>query len=692
MKLGFTCFPGLQTSLMFETTADFEGSELNCDSMEFLISRYSVGMLPSTTNRELTSPPKARLAFRVGVVGHRPNRLKNADRDRLTEIMHAILDTVMAEVGKFASSPEAAKLYSGETPILRAITPLAEGTDRIFADQALPLGYELCCPMPFQQAEYELDFQKPCALEDDSLSCFKGLLAKARAAHGLTIFQLDGDRTRGAEAYGAAGRIVLNQSDLLVVVWDGGKPAGGGGTVDTLKEAIGYRVPVLWIGAVKPHPWRMLESDQDIECLEGSDQCVPEQSPLSIHEVVTRVVREEISLPIVSQPTARREEQEDPVTPERYFEESKGRLHLAVPWKFFRDVVGSGPLQWPNLIVSDYQKELRATWPTDSGNYTARWANEKLLPHYAWADKLADRYADAYRSTYIFIYLSASLAVFLALLPMAAGWEESAHGRSAFCITGEFVILGMITVLLWWEKNRYWHKRWMAYRLLAELIRQLKCLLPLGGGRPLPRVPQHLALFGDPTQTWMYWQLRAIARATAIPSASVTAAYLGECLDYLDQLVRGSDGQIAFHVQNYERSERLNHRLHRVALWMFGLTLACIVVHLQPSLFFWLGIPAGPVPALDRWLTLACATLPAFGAAMGGISNQGEFVRIAKRSKSMADALTRRAERIDELLAQQEPKVRLPQVARLAHEITQLMVAEVVEWRIIFVDRPTTAA
>jgi hypothetical protein len=275
----------------------------------------------------------------VGVVGHRPDRLQNADFQQLGDLIHQILNTIAVEVDKVASSPQRSKLYANEAPILRAITPLAEGTDRIFGDRALQLGYALCCPMPFPQDEYELDFKKPTALEENSLDRFRDLLKRAKETHGLTIFQLDGARTHDAEAYGAAGRIVLNQSDLLVVVWDGGKPAGGGGTVETLKEAIRYRVPVLWISAIKPHAWRMLESDKDLECLEGADQCMLEQSPVAISDAVIRVVREEILLPQVSESITHGRESEDPVTAEKYFEEHKPRLDLAVLWKFFRDLV-----------------------------------------------------------------------------------------------------------------------------------------------------------------------------------------------------------------------------------------------------------------------------------------------------------------------------------------------------------------
>jgi len=638
------------------------------------------------------SPPRARPAFRVGVVGHRLNRLQNADIGQLGDLIYEILHAVQVEVEEFAASPSGARLYSGEAPLFRAVTPLAEGSDRIFAEQALKLNYELCCPMPFRQEEFERDFLAPDALEKDSLDHFRELLADARAKRGLTVFELDGDRARSAEAYGAAGRIVLSQSDVLVAVWDRGGAVGGGGTVEILKEAIRYGVPVLWIHAMTPHVWRMLRSKEDLESLESAELSVIEPSPTAIADAVGPIVREEIAPPI-PQPATDANGADGAVSEESYFEERKPRLHPAFLWKLFRDLVGSGKLNLPDLKVEDFETELADKWPT--GTTPSRWVNEKLLPHYAWSDKLADGYADAYRSTYVFIYFAAASAVFFALLPMAAGWEAGKDAGQAICVAAEFVILLSVIGLLHWEKSRSWHKRWLAYRLLAELIRQLKCLLPLGGGPPLPRIPEHLAQLGDPGQTWMYWQLRAIARDTGIPAATITPAYIDDCLDYLDKLIRGDDGQIWFHVRNLERSEKLHQRLHKTALWMFGLTLGCISVHILPHLFSPFGIALGLPGQVERWLTLACATLPAFGAAMGGINNQGEFARIAKRSRSMADLLRQNAERIALLKAQNasgKGEIRLAQVAELAGSVTQLMVDEVVEWRVIFVDRPATAA
>ena len=50
------------------------------------------------------------------------------------------------------------KWYSGDAPVLQAVSSLAEGSDRIFAEEAVRLGYSLSCPMPFPRKEFEDDF------------------------------------------------------------------------------------------------------------------------------------------------------------------------------------------------------------------------------------------------------------------------------------------------------------------------------------------------------------------------------------------------------------------------------------------------------------------------------------------------------------------------------------------------------
>jgi hypothetical protein len=180
----------------------------------------------SNTN---SCPPRAPLAFRVGVVGHRPDRLDSSQLEELAATIITILSTVKDET--LAVADQLTELYDGARPLLRAISPLAEGTDRILAEQALSLGFELCAVLPFPQSEFEKDFAQPHALERESMNRFRGLLAEA-----TTRFELDGTSAEEAAAYGRGGLVVLNQSDLLIVVWDGERQGKRGGTEDTFSE------------------------------------------------------------------------------------------------------------------------------------------------------------------------------------------------------------------------------------------------------------------------------------------------------------------------------------------------------------------------------------------------------------------------------------------------------------------------
>jgi hypothetical protein len=189
-------------------------------------------------------------------VGHRPNRLQNADLEKLGSVIREILEAVQAGVSDAAKTHR--DEFAPDAPVLRAISPLAEGTDRLFAEQALALGWDLCCVMPFQQAEYEKDFVEGNALENNSLERFRRILKSADSKGRLTCMELAGLRSDETESYEVAGSVVLGLSDLLIAVWDGDRAQDrDGGTAETIDEAIQAGVPVVIIDAKSPHEWPM---------------------------------------------------------------------------------------------------------------------------------------------------------------------------------------------------------------------------------------------------------------------------------------------------------------------------------------------------------------------------------------------------------------------------------------------------
>lgn len=214
-------------------------------------------MVTEHRGRGLLSPPPAALAFSVGIVGHRPGRLTSADLPLLGRVLGDLLTAVWESVRSHFAAFGGAQ--PGDVPVLRAISPLAEGADQIFAEQALARGYQLVCPFPFPQSEYEKDFEPGRALGPDVLSQFRRLLASAHTAGRLSVVELPGDRRHRGEAYRQAGAEVAGASDLLVVVWDGAWRGSTAGTEGALKLAAARQVPTVWVDASAPHNWRFLD-------------------------------------------------------------------------------------------------------------------------------------------------------------------------------------------------------------------------------------------------------------------------------------------------------------------------------------------------------------------------------------------------------------------------------------------------
>lgn len=625
------------------------------------------------------SPPRARLVFRVGIVGHRPDRLPD-DPKRLAQL-RATLRVILTEVQTALAHQMAAggeHFYAGDAPLLRAVSPLAEGSDRIFAEEALGLGYSLCTPMPFWQEEFEKDF-KP-GQEPDSLQHFREILARAAAGIELSLFELDGDRAQAGEAYAAAGRVVLNQSDLLVAVWDGAAAAGRGGTVDTLQEAMRFHVPVVWVDALAPESWQVVTDADALAQAASGGRARPEEESESLHQAISQIVAADIRMPSGVPGTA--SEGFD------YFRKSRPAFNFASVWKIFRDLFGSGRLRIPALKTRDFVEAVRKEWPTRSDvshtSVLSDWVNRRLRPHYAWADGLADLYADAHRSAFILSYILSASAVLIALLPMTI--VSGGPILEAACTIGEFVILAVILALLRLGRAHRWHEHWMEYRLLAEMIRQLRFQIPLGGGRPLIRVPAHLSVYGDPAQTWMYWHVRAIARDIGVPHARVTQAYVQDCLSFLRNLVGSpKDGQWGFHTLSAIRASNTARNLRWLSVGLFAATLLDVAIRIVPYL-----VPATHdliSESLARWLVMGSAALPAFGAAFEGIAFQGEFARVAKRSAAMASGFEKYARLIQTLSARKDPPPQLADVVPVSDTIAHAMVDEVVDWRTVFIDR-----
>lgn len=172
----------------------------------------------------------------VGVTGHRWNRLRPADLEGLRASVRTALE------GLADAAPGQA---------MRVVSPLAEGADRIAAEEAAALGWQLHSALPFAAADYEKDFETSASRQE-----FRALLARA-----VQVDELPGSRETAESrdaAYTAVGRLILDRSDVLMAVWDGEGARGEGGTAQMVGEARELGLPVVWIASAPPHEARLL--------------------------------------------------------------------------------------------------------------------------------------------------------------------------------------------------------------------------------------------------------------------------------------------------------------------------------------------------------------------------------------------------------------------------------------------------
>ena len=81
------------------------------------------------------------------------------------------------------------------------------------------------------------------------------------------------------------------------------------------------------------------------------------------------------------------------------------------------------------------------------------------------------------------------------------------------------------------------------------------------------------------------------------------------------------------------------------------------------------------------------AFLPALGAAMAAIRSQGEFHRVVQRSRAMYAELEKLIEAVAGV-PRQPNELNSQLLQQAVVQTTRLMYNEVLDWRIVFQDRP----
>jgi hypothetical protein len=479
---------------------------------------------------------------------------------------------------------------------------------------------------------------------------------------------LDGDAGERSRAYEAAGFVMLANIDLLIAIWNGAEAAGVGGTAQIVSRAIADGIPVIRLDPQNPDAMQ-ISWPQAGDLPPAHAYAQPTHTFRPADEATVALVIEEIlALP-----------DEARVSLPQYLGETERRWNF-FPWYPLLLWVFAGRRPRPTDFrlpapLADTTAQWQDYFSILPKDRTQRPAIETiLLPAFSAADHLAVFYSLVYRSSYVFNFLFAAISVALALTGI---FIHDPNQKAGF-VAAEFAIIVAILATWYYGNKLQWHRRWLDYRRLAESLRHMRILAPLGAEGPTDRPSRSADADGLDWVNWYAWSLR---RLIPLPDRVVDKAYLAAVRD----TVRSAEisGQAAYHAANARRITKLDRRIHHTGQALFGATaLLCIIFVTVWGIDFLFDTKYLHRDLVLGLFTFLTALLPTLGAALGAIYAQDDFKTVAEQSKRTSKRLAV----VDKILA--EEPLEFARLADRVQKTSDIMMVDLEEWQTVFRTRP----
>ncbi len=280
-----------------------------------------------------------------------------------------------------------------------------------------------------------------------------------------------------------------------------------------------------------------------------------------------------------------------------------------------------------------------------------------LIPVYVRSSLVAKHHQKVYRRTGFLVYLFSAASV----ASVAIGTLYHSLFFPAYLL--ELLLLLLIITLVCYAEHKHSHQHWYENRFLSERLRS--AFFFVACGLPPERVEIPVYLHKAWQHDWMFSAFESVCQRLSrghkhhLDSAAGKFDYIGE--KWLKE-------QIAYHEAKAEKLQPLNHRLERLAFFLFLAAMGSAALHLALHFvhFHW-------DHEIEKVLTFCAISLPAFGAAVGGIKSHRDYGRLTMQSRNQAMALR--------ALEQHFPRCRDDrQLRNLLHEIDKIMLAETEDW------------
>ena len=635
----------------------------------------------------------------VGITGHRGgNPALAADVTRIADSLANIFSEIEADLAAEHAATPALSIQP-----TRLHTLLAHGVDQLAASAASALGWEIVAPLPFGRALNVAINAQPHTYADGAALLAGGdasdqsVQARAQGIRHWSdrarLFQLadrdneiaalfeamltspdDTVRARHFHAAAAAqaalaGRVMVEQSDLLIGVWDNCSRDGVGGTGHTIVRALEIGTPVLLLDPTQPEHWSILSSTESLvgwQAHAGQDRerlrAVVGNALHARDGRATRTLGDEAWHPRGTRASTlyRRIE--------ALFGGEPRPLRSLVQQYEAPECIASGSAA--PLV------EAASGLPGADHGFVAAVAND-ILPAFARADGISARLSDSYRSGMVANFLLSALAVIVGVGWLPLGLDD---GKWLFALL-EFVLLAAILVITWLGVRRRLHARWFETRRAAEYLRHAPILLLVGVARPPSHWPRGTG------SAWPEYAARHALRAPGLPEMEVTRSFLRPALR--DLLAPHVASQRAYHHAKAKRLETISRRLDRFAATLFKIAVAAVAIWLlmrAGAALHWL--PEAWPHASSKAFAFLGVALPTLGASIAGIRYFGDFERFAAISEVTAGKLEQVEVRIGQLLAGPEAAIDYEGISRLAHGVDGIVVGEIESWQAVFSGKP----
>lgn len=594
--------------------------------------------------------------LQVGFFG--PGRLPAEDSADAEASANRVLDAIATCTRAIlASDHPGRELFEGE-PELRWVSDLSSDIERRWADAAVKKGWVLC-PLP-------------------SLS--EPLVASSTPAD-FAIAPAGGAAARPSGTGPSRCDILLGQSDILIAVrLDGESPTSGDAA--WLRRAARDRgLPILDVG-------------RDVDAVVTSAGVQTDWRD-GLRAEIGRVLLPGYDPRRRTDAEARRAVDEFRL----FVRTRKGAPFVERLYRSYESLLLLGSRRVIEQQLRSLPLPVAPSPPAceSAGASAFDAVQTRLAPAREHAERLAGGYAALYRTAAVLriaLGLVAILGLFLAfyypnvlrvlaslqthseneiLYPAVLEFSAAINGVSVRRLgyATEMTAILCILVISFVSERRRWHHRFAAYRYIAEHLRQMPLLLPIGETIGRARAEP----FASTSVDWPGWYIRMVSRSLGTPPPRMTADFVAAAKRHLRCLLAD---QIGFYESKSRKFDFISRRLDAMATGCFYLGVVTALLRLITAFFF-----------ADRWefdilLNLGCLFFPSLAPFFLGLRGYGEYPKLAQRYAAMATNLRTAA------AALERDDIRFADLAETSRRVAAMMLEEVGEWNVLIKGRGIT--